>query len=132
MNSPAHDPNVAARIQANLRSALERWYKGDPFGYADLFMEDITYVDPWTPVAIAELVSLRKHYQRFSGKVFRPRFEILDTRVIDFGTIQLFSYRLQSWQGDGTADKCWNATELYSHADGAWRIAHAHWSLPAD
>ena len=124
--------NVAASIEANLRSAIERWYQGDPFGYAELFTEAITYVDPWTPEVILDSGTLRRHDERFNGKVFRARFEIQDTRVIDLGTTHLVSYRLQSWQADGTADKRWNATELYRRSGDAWRIAFAHWSLPAD
>lgn len=123
--------NAAASIAANLQSAMERWYQGDPFGYADLFMDEIVYVDPWAPM-ITDAASLRRHYERFSGKVFRPRFEIQAARCTDFDAVQLLSYRLQSWQPDGTADRHWNATELYRPAGGAWRIAHAHWSLPAD
>jgi SnoaL-like domain len=121
-----------ASIAANLHTAMERWYKGDPFGYADLFMATITYVDPFAPAVIVDSGTLRRHYQRFNGKVFRPRFEIQDTRVIDFGAAHLCVYRLQSWQADGTADKCWNATELYQRSGDTWRIAFAHWSLPAD
>ena len=123
---------VVAKLNGQLQKALERWYAGDPFAYAELCASDVSYFDPWVLGRVEGLDALKRHFERYDGKVFRPRFEMLDCRSVAIGDGTLFMYCLQSWQADNTPDRPWNATELYRDLDGRWRIVHAHWSLPAN
>ena len=48
MNRPSGDPTSANDILRLERAALDRWGKGDPGGFLDLYAADITYFDPVT------------------------------------------------------------------------------------
>ena len=51
--------NVSEAILAQARPALERFYKGDPFGYAELFADELTYFDPGSGGRLNGISTLR-------------------------------------------------------------------------
>ena len=46
--TPEAAPSAAEEILALERAALDRWGKGDPDGYIEIYSSEITYFDPFT------------------------------------------------------------------------------------
>lgn len=115
-------------ILARLRPALERWYRGDPFGYADLFAERLTYFDPRTERGLHGAEELRSHYAPIEGLVDVPRFEVVDPTLQRRDDLAVLTYHLHEFATDGPPSTRWNTTEVYQRTDGEWRAIHAHWS----
>jgi uncharacterized protein (TIGR02246 family) len=113
------------------RGALERWGKGDPSGYFEIFSPDVTYFDPTTERRIDGREALVAMLAPWTGRIHVSRFDMQSARVQRSGDMAILTFNLLSYRGDGTAECLiakWNATEVYCRIDGAWRIAHSHWS----
>ena len=121
--------DVHEHILAGLQSALERWYKGDPMRYADLFADDLTYFAPPTGGRLEGVDALRASYEPIRGKVNVPRYEVSNSKLQLHGDVGVFTYHLDDYPSDGTAGGRWNATEVYRRDGDEWRIVHAHWSM---
>ncbi len=120
--------NVYETILAQERPALERFYKGDPSGYRELFADELTYFDPGTGARLDGISALKEYYAPLEGKINVPRHEVLNPRIQLHGDIGVFTYNLNEYASDGPASARWNATEVYRRIGEEWRIIHAHWS----
>ena len=122
--------NAQETILARLRGALERWCKGDTFGYADLFARDATYFDPRTETRIERSAAVQDHFrQYYEGKINVPKFEMPNPKFQLHGTIAVLTYNWYPISGDGERLSGWNATEVWQNSDDQWKIIHGHWSL---
>lgn len=127
------DRRVMEAILARLRPALDRWYEGDPSGYAELFAGRLTYFDPRTEGRLADRDALRSHYAPIEGLVKVPRFEVVDPGLQRRGDMAVLTYNLHEHADDGPPSARWNATEVYHRTRDGWRAIHAHWSsIPFD
>ena len=68
----------------------------------------------------------------FTGKVSVSRYDMINPRVQQHGSVALLTFNLISYQrqpdGSERAVARWNSTETYTRVDGQWRIIHSHWS----
>lgn len=115
-------------ILANLRSALDRWYSGDPYGYSDLLDEPFTYYDPFMNDRLETSAQLRAHYATLEGKVNLPRYEIVDPKIELEDGFGVLTYFLKQYSNDGPVGPTWKTTEIYRGGGSRWRMIHAHWS----
>jgi ketosteroid isomerase-like protein len=125
---PAEEKQATETIVANLSAALDRWYSGDPFGYAGLFAEDITYFDPLMNDRLETMAQLRDHYGPIEGTVDLPRFELLEPKLQWEGDVGILTYFLKQYTSDGPVGPTWKTTEVYRRFGEDWRAIHAHWS----
>lgn len=124
----AEQQRVYETIVANLQAALERWYSGDPFGYAGLFAEEFTYFDPFMNDRLETPGQLREHYTPMEGTIDLPRFELLDPKLQLEGDTAILTYYLKQYSAEGPVGPTWKTTEVYRGSDDDWRVMHAHWS----
>ena len=114
-------------------AAMERWRKGDPWGFVDLYAPGITYMDSGTPVRINGLDAMKAEYKLREGKIQYDVQEFLSPMVQLLDDTAVLTYRFLSTtlKSDGSILKRvpWNCTEVYVKIDGKWRIVHNHWSL---
>lgn len=119
-------------IVALERGAMDRWGKGDPGGYLDLYTSDLTYFDPSQERRVDGLAALTKAFEPIRGKVKIDRYEMIAPKVQRGGTMALLTYNLVV-NGRGPDDKAvtnrWNVTAVYTQADGRWKLAHSHFSF---
>jgi ketosteroid isomerase-like protein len=115
------------------RGALDRWGKGDPAGYTDVYSSEVTYFDPLVAARIDGLAAMHAYYKPWAGKISVPRYEILNPSVVSSGDLALLSYNLVNYQNDAEGNESigtrWNCTEVYRRRDSRWEIVHSHWSF---
>ena len=123
---------AAAEIMRLEAGAMERWRKGDPYGFLELSVPEVTYFDADTKARLNGYGELKIEYDKLIGKIhydvmefIHPHIQVFDDTIILF--YQLFSTTLNP---DGTIRSRipWNCTEVYTKTAGAWKIVHTHWS----
>ncbi len=113
-------------------AAMERWRKGDPWGFTDISAPEVTYFDTGTPKRLDGLDALKAEYAKRVGKIRYDVMEFIDPKVQVHGDAAVLSYRFFSTllnpDGSIAGRIPWNCTEVFSKKDGKWKIVHTHWS----
>jgi ketosteroid isomerase-like protein len=128
----APQATVADTIVRLERGALDRWGKGDPQGYVELFAPEITYFDPFTEKRVDGIDAMKKMLAPFVGKIHIDSYDLLNAKVQQSGDIAVLTFNLVSHtrNPDGSPKLVrWNSTEVYRRTAGKWRIIHNHWSF---
>lgn len=129
MNHTEDTTQIAEKVLALERAALNRWGEGDPDGCLEITAPDVTYFDPFTERRVDGLAALRALYEPIRGKIHIDRDEIIEPRVQVAGDSAVLTYRFVS-EGSESAMR-WNCTEVYQRFGAEWKIIHSHWSFTA-
>jgi ketosteroid isomerase-like protein len=123
----------ADQIIALERAALDRWGKGDPGGFLELYATDVTYFDPLTAMRIDGRQAMADYYHPWVGKIHIPRYEMLNPQVVIEGDMTLLTYNLVNYvrdaKGAESVGSCWNSTTVYQRLGDTWKAIHSHWSF---
>ena len=123
----AQDSVIAAE-----RGALDRWGKGDPQGFLEVYAPEITYFDPMQERRLDGIEAMRELLLPLTGKIKVDRYEMIGTKVQQYGDVAVLSYNLNSHvtAPDGQPKVVrWNSTVVYVRQDRRWRSVHSHWSV---
>ena len=122
-----------AEIIALERAALDRWGRGDPAGFTELYGNEVTYFDPSTEVRIDGSQAMVDYYRPWTGAIQIDRFDMLNPQVVVDGNMALLTYNLVNYNRDSAGmafvGSRWNSTTVFRREDGAWRSIHSHWSF---
>ena len=133
MNNTIEAQTSADQILALERAALDRWGKGDPDGFLELYAADITYFDPLTAMRIDGHQAMEDYYHPWVGKIQVPRYEMLNPQVVVDGDMALLTYNLVNYIWDATGGESvgtrWNSTTVYKRRGDTWKAIHSHWSF---
>ena len=114
------------------RGALDRWGRGDPQGYLDLYAREVTYFDPMREKRIDGFEAMKQALEPIKGLVKVERYEMIDPEVYRVGDSAILTYNLvshgRSPGGEATVVR-WNSTAVYALIDRHWKIVHSHWSF---
>jgi ketosteroid isomerase-like protein len=114
------------------RGALDRWGRGDPQGYLDLYARDVTYFDPMREKRIDGVDAMKQALEPIKGLVKIDRYEMIAPQVYRAGDAAILTYNLVSYGrspgGEAIAVR-WNSTAVYAQIDRQWKIVHSHWSF---
>jgi uncharacterized protein (TIGR02246 family) len=108
-------------------AALEKWNRGDPSGFIDIFADDIVYYDPATELRIDGIEAMRRYFEPIKGLVRVRRYNMINPKVQAVSDMAVLTFNLDTY----TEEKLqkWNSTEVYRREkDGRWKIIHSHWS----
>lgn len=123
---------VENKIMKLEKGAMERWRRGDPWGWTDISAESIIYIDPGLTKPIEGLEAYKKYLKQFEGKINYQISEFIDPRVKRYGNLAVltYNYRDAKTKVDGSIfeEWHWNTTEVYGLINGEWKIIHTHWS----
>jgi ketosteroid isomerase-like protein len=126
-----HD-DVSAQIIAIERGALDRWGRGDPDGYVDIYAPEVTYFDPVQDRRLEGIDAIKAMYAPYTGKIRVDRYDMVGPKVQRYGEVAVLTFNLVSYRrgadGREAAVARWNASAVYRLLDGAWRSFHVHWS----
>ncbi len=115
------------------RDALDRWGRGDPGGFLDLYAQDITYFDVATERRIDGHQAMEAYYRPWTGQIHIARYEMLNPQVVVEGTMALLTYNLVNYISDAegveSVGSRWNSTAVYRRQGETWESLHSHWSF---
>jgi ketosteroid isomerase-like protein len=124
---------VLGELMALESAAMERWRKGDPWGFIDISAPQITYFDTGTPQRINGREALRAEYATREGKIFYDVMDFIAPQVRVHGDLAVMPYRFFSTvlnpDGSIRSRMPWNCTEVFARVDGQWKAIHTHWSF---
>ena len=124
---------ILGEVMALESAAMERWRKGDPWGFIELYAPEITYFDTGTPQRINGLDAMRSEMVQREGKIHYDVMEFITPRTQVQGNLAVLTYRFFSTllnpDGSILSRIPWNCSEVYVRIDGKWWIVHNHWSL---
>ena len=130
--SPGEYGGVLGEVMALESGAMERWRKGDPWGFTDISAPDVTYFDTGTPQRLNGLDTLKTEYARREGKIHYDVMEFIDPRIQICGNLGVLVYRFFSThlnpEGSISNRTPWNCSEVFVRIEGKWCIIHTHWS----
>jgi len=126
----AADDDVADRLVASERRALEALGAGDPDPLLALCAPDVTYFDPDLDARADGVEALAALWAPLRGRQLMASFELRDVRVQRHGDVAVLSFNLLAQERhDGALLAVpWNATEAYARREDGWRLASSHWS----
>jgi len=123
---------VAGELLALEAAAMERWRKGDPYGFTDISAAGVSYFDTGTTARLDGLEELKAAYRKREGKIRYDVMDFIGPRVQAYGDSAVLTYRFLSTvlKPDGSVKTRtpWNCSEVFARIDGAWKIVHTHWS----
>ncbi|MFZ0034674.1 MAG: DUF4440 domain-containing protein [Sedimentisphaerales bacterium] len=119
--------DTATAIIAMEKSALDRWAKGDPSGFLEIYAPDIVYFDPSLDQRLDGIEALTRLYESLRGKIHIDHYELRNPKVQLCGDMAVLTFNFVS----SSADKFsrWNCTEVYRRQNDQWRIIQSHWSV---
>lgn len=118
---------ISDTIIALEQAALERWNRGDPSGYIEIFADDIVYYDPATALRLDGIDAMRKYLEPIRGLVRVLRYSMTNPLVQSVNDMAVLTFNLDSYTEEKVQK--WNSTEVYRREkDGKWKIIHSHWS----
>jgi len=127
------ESDVAQKIIAMEKAALDRWGRGDPWGYTEISSEEVTYFDTGTEKRMDGLNTLKKYYKTLEGKIDIDHYEMIDPKVQIHENTAILTFNLIDYEPNNNgsfSETYWSSTEVYSRIDGEWKIVHTHWSKP--
>jgi ketosteroid isomerase-like protein len=113
-------------------AAMERWRKGDPWGFIELSAPQVTYFDTGTPQRINGREALSAEYKLREGKIFYEMMDFIEPWGLACGDLAVLFYRFLSTRlyldGSVASRVPWNCSEVFKRTEGSWKIIHTHWS----
>ena len=124
-------PGVLGEIMALEFAAMERWRKGDPGGFIELYTSEATYFDTGTPQRLSG-AALRAEMTKRKGQIYYDVMDFIAPSIQVQGDMAVLFYRFFSTRlnpdGSIASRIPWNCSEVYVRSDDRWRILHNHWS----
>ena len=120
--------NVFETILTQSETALERWYRGDPFGYLDLMAEEMTYFSPFMNTIIDGKSANEAMIAPLAGQIHSPGFEVRDPKLQLGEDMAVITFNLNELDEEGALNVGWKVTEVYRQVGDNWRTIHAHFS----
>ena len=123
------EKQLAAHIIGLEESALEKWFKGDTSGYAEIWSRrSFTYFDGVESKRLEDFASTADLFKRVEGKLSAKSFEIRNPRVQPGIDMAVLTYQL--FAKSNLVDIDYNCIEVFQkEEDGAWRAIHSTWSI---
>lgn len=123
-------PDEIIRLE---REALDRWGRGDPGGFLDLYAGDTTYFDPLTDARVDGHQAMADYYRPWIGKIHVERYEMLNPQVVVGVDLAVLTYNLVNYikgaNGRESVGSRWNSTSVYRRVGANWKTIHSHWSF---
>lgn len=115
------------------RAALDRWGKGDPSGFLELYADGISYFDPTVAARIDGHQAMEDYYRPWIGKIQIARYDMLNPQVVVDGNMAVLTYNLVNYivddKGVESVGAQWNSTTVFQNQGDGWKTIHSHWSF---
>lgn len=125
----AEERQLAEHIIGLEKTALNKWFKGDTSGYAQLWSErSFTYFDAVVCERVDDYATIAEFLKTIEGKLFADSYEFRSPRVQFGRDMAVLTYQL--FAKTTLIDMEYNCIEVYQkEANGNWRVIHSTWSF---
>ncbi len=110
------------------RAVLDRWCKGDPGGFVENALDEVTWFDHTSASRVDGRSSLAEHVSRYVGQFDVPQYDMPNVKVDVYGDIAVLTTNWHTFSGDGELTSRWNATEVFRRTGTEWQYLHMHWA----
>ena len=112
------------------KEAMERWCNGDPWGFAEISADDISYVAPDRTSPIIGLEEFKAYMRQLEGRIRYRGSEFIDPRVVVAGDAAVLSYNYRSSviPPDGTVESQCPGRNTTGYWGRSWRLSQRRWS----
>lgn len=119
---------TAAHIVALERAALDKWFRGDTSGYANLWSQrSFSYFDAVVNRRVDSHATIMDFLQTIEGKLFAESYDFSEPRVQLGSGMAVLTYQL--FAKTTLMDMAYNCIEVFQReCDGEWRVIHSTWS----
>ncbi|WP_312508794.1 nuclear transport factor 2 family protein [Chryseobacterium culicis] len=123
------EKQLAEHIIALEEGALEKWFKGDTSGYAQIWSKrTFTYFDAVETKRLEDFASMADLFQRVEGKLNAKSYEVRSPRVQIGIDMAVLTYQL--FAKTNILDIDYNCIEVFQkEEDGNWYVIHSTWSI---
>jgi hypothetical protein len=123
------EKQLAAHIIGLEEAALEKWFKGDTSGYAQLWSKrSFTYFDAVETKRIEDFASMADLFQRVEDKLSANSYEVRSPRVQIGVDMAVLTYQL--FAKTNLLDIDYNCIEVFQKEEDAnWYAIHSTWSI---
>lgn len=123
------EKQLAAHIIGLEEAALEKWFKGDTSGYAQLWSKrSFTYFDAVETKRMEDFASMADLFQRVEGKLSAKSSEVESPRVQIGIDMAVLTYQL--FAKTNVLDIDYNCIQVFQkEEDGNWYAIHSTWSI---
>lgn len=110
-------------------SALEKWFKGDTSGYAQLWSKrSFTYFDAVVTERLDEFAATADLFGKVEGNLLATSYEIRSPRVQLGVDMSVLTYQL--FAKTNLINMEYNCIEVFQkEEDGEWHVIHSTWSI---
>ena len=123
-----NNEEVFETLHAQATAVMERWYKGDPFGWLDNMADEATYMSPFEKHRIDGKGALVDLIAPAEGQIHSPGFDIVDPDLHLGEDMAVFTYHLSELDENGALSYAWKVTEAYRLVGSEWKMIHAHFT----
>lgn len=118
---------LAEHIIGLEKAALDKFFKGDPSGYADLWStRSFTYFDILVTERTEDHASVMEFLKSIEGKVFAEHYDFRNPRVQAGKDMAVLTYQL--FAETNLIDQKYNVVEVFQSEGNDWRVIHSTWS----
>lgn len=123
------EKQLADHIIGLEEAALEKWFKGDTSGYAQLWSKrSFTYFDAVETKRLEDFASMADLFKRVEGKLSANSYEVRGPRVQIGVDMAVLTYQL--FAKTNLLDIDYNCIEVFQkEEDGNWYAIHSTWSI---
>lgn len=119
---------LAEHIIGLEKAALDKFYKGDTSGYAELWSKrSFTYFDAVVTERTDNHETVMTFLAQVEGKLFADSYEFRSPRVQFGKDIAVLTYQLFS--KTNLIDQEYNVVEVFQNEGDAWHVIHSTWSF---
>lgn len=119
---------LAARLVDKEKAALDKWFRGDVSGYADLWSKrSFSYFDAVVKERVDSPEEIRNFLKAIEGRRFAVGYEMRAPRVQLSQDMAVLTYQL--FADTSLMKMAYNCIEVFRReGDGEWRVVHSTWS----
>ncbi len=123
------EQRLARRIIALEKAALDKWFKGDTSGYAELWSKrDFSYFDSVVEKRVDDYAAIAETLKGIDGKLHADSYDFCSPRVQFGNDMAVLTYQL--FAKTNLLDMEYNCIEVFKKEEEEnWRVIHSTWSF---
>ena len=122
------EKKLAEHIISLEKDALDKWFKGDTSGYANLWSKkSFTYFDAVVKKRTEDYATISEFLKNLEGKLFADKYDFVEPRVQIGKDMAVLTYQL--FAKTNLNDLEYNCIEVFQKEDDQWKVIHSTWSF---